>query len=114
MRACAEDSHPAGHDHPAVHVDPVAAAFYREVAAADFEEPPADRVTVCKLAAILRVADALDRSHTQRIRDFEIKLSDTELVIDTRGSTDTTHERFGIETKAQMFEDVYGLRVVLV
>lgn len=76
--------------------------------------PPADRVTVCKLAAILRVADALDRSHTQRMRSFDLKMSDTELIIDTRGSADTTHERFGIETKAQLFEDVFGLRVVLV
>jgi exopolyphosphatase/guanosine-5'-triphosphate,3'-diphosphate pyrophosphatase len=76
--------------------------------------PPADRVTVCKLAAILRVADALDRSHTQRIRSFELKMTDTELIIDTQGSTDTSHELFGIETKALLFEDVFGLRVVLV
>jgi exopolyphosphatase/guanosine-5'-triphosphate,3'-diphosphate pyrophosphatase len=71
-------------------------------------------VTVCKLAAILRVADALDRSHTQRIKSFELTLTETELIVDTRGSADTSHERFGVETKAQLFEDVFGLRVVLV
>jgi exopolyphosphatase/guanosine-5'-triphosphate,3'-diphosphate pyrophosphatase len=75
--------------------------------------PPADRVLVCKLAAILRVADALDRSHTQRICDFDMSMTDNELIIDTHGSADITHERFGMESKAQMFEDVYGLRVVL-
>ena len=76
--------------------------------------PPADRIAVSKLAAILRVADALDRSHTQRIRSFELHMTENELVIDTKGSTETSHEQFGVETKAGMFEDVFGLRVLLV
>ncbi len=75
---------------------------------------PQDRVLVCKLAAVLRVADALDRSHSQRIKSFEITVTENELILDTRGSADITHERFGIESKAAMFEDVFGLKVVLI
>ena len=75
--------------------------------------PPSDRILVAKLAAILRVADALDRSHTQRVTSIEMTLTENELIIDTRGSADITHERFGIDSKGAMFEDVFGLRVIL-
>lgn len=71
------------------------------------------RMMVLKLAAILRVADALDRGHTQRIQDCELDLSDEELVIRCRGAGELTLEQVSLGTKASLFEDVYGLRPVL-
>jgi exopolyphosphatase/guanosine-5'-triphosphate,3'-diphosphate pyrophosphatase len=68
---------------------------------------------VLKLAAILRVADALDRGHKQRVRDFEIERREDELVLHCETQGDTSVERFGIALKADMFEEVFGMKVVL-
>jgi exopolyphosphatase/guanosine-5'-triphosphate,3'-diphosphate pyrophosphatase len=75
--------------------------------------PPADRMVVNKLAALLRVADALDRGHQQRIGDLDLELEGDELIVRVRNAGDVSLERFGIETKAQMLEDVYGYKTVL-
>ncbi len=40
-----------------------------------------ERVRVTKLASLLRVADALDREHVQRVTDLTAKLSDDELTL---------------------------------
>ena len=72
-----------------------------------------DRITVSKQAAILRVADALDRSHTQRIKDPEFSRDESGFVITVRNVDDVTLERLALEEKAGMFEAVYGTPVVL-
>ena len=72
-----------------------------------------ERVTVAKLAAILRVADALDRSHAQRVRNLQIEMSDGQLVLTAPNVTDLTLEQLALQEKGQMFGQVYGLDVVL-
>lgn len=71
------------------------------------------RLAVSKLAALLRVADALDRRHTQRIRDIVLSREGGQLVITAPNVEDVTLERLAMEEKADMFEDVYGLKVIL-
>ena len=39
------------------------------------------RVRVTRLASLLRIADALDREHAQRVTDLIAKLSDSELTL---------------------------------
>jgi exopolyphosphatase/guanosine-5'-triphosphate,3'-diphosphate pyrophosphatase len=73
-----------------------------------------DKIIVLKLAAILRVADALDRGHVQTRQDIDIKLEKGRLVIDAKGSGDLTLERHGIREKGNMFEQVYGMEISLV
>ncbi|MCG3180415.1 MAG: Exopolyphosphatase [Phycisphaerae bacterium] len=73
----------------------------------------ADRVTVSKLAAILRVADALDRAHLGRVRDFDMERQRDALVLRVRGVDDLAVERSGLKAKGDLFEDVFGLTVVL-
>jgi len=75
--------------------------------------PRESRMTVSKLAAILRVADALDRGHAQQVRDIRIEKDSNELIIYVPGASDLTLERRALATKADLFEDVYGLRVRL-
>ena len=75
--------------------------------------PRSRRIVVLKLAAILRVADALDRGHKQRVRRFEIEKREDELVLHCEARGDTSVERFGIALKADMFEEVFGMKVVL-
>ena len=75
---------------------------------------PRDRRTVVsKLAALLRVADALDRGHAQSVRDLACELRTEEFVIRVPGTADLNLERRAVETKADLFEDVYGLHVRL-
>jgi exopolyphosphatase/guanosine-5'-triphosphate,3'-diphosphate pyrophosphatase len=72
-----------------------------------------DRILVSKLAAILRVADALDRGHAQRCRNIEIELDPGMMTITVRGGGNITVEQYGMSEKGEMFERVYGRKVVL-
>jgi exopolyphosphatase/guanosine-5'-triphosphate,3'-diphosphate pyrophosphatase len=72
------------------------------------------RMVVSKLAAILRVADALDVSRTQSIRDFRCRLDkDNGFVISVPAGLDLILERRSLAEKADMFQEIYGLDVYL-
>jgi exopolyphosphatase/guanosine-5'-triphosphate,3'-diphosphate pyrophosphatase len=71
------------------------------------------RVAVMKLASILRVGDALDRSHNQRIRDFRVEKSEDNIILYCDYQGDITVEKYGLELKGQMFEEVFGYRVTI-
>jgi exopolyphosphatase/guanosine-5'-triphosphate,3'-diphosphate pyrophosphatase len=75
--------------------------------------PREKRMVVSKLAAILRVADALDRGHAQQLRDMRFERDPNELIIHVAGVPDLTLERRALASKADLFEDVYGLKVRL-
>ncbi len=72
-----------------------------------------DRIIVSKLAAILRVADALERTHSQRIDDIHCSREDGTLVIHVPRAEDLTVERMALSEKGSLFAEVYGLSVVL-
>ncbi|MFW5839268.1 MAG: HD domain-containing protein [Planctomycetota bacterium] len=72
------------------------------------------RVVVSKLAAILRVADALDRGHAQHIRDFTVEKDADEMRIFVHGATDLTLERRAMARKADLFEDLFGMQIRLI
>ena len=73
--------------------------------------PREQRMIVSKLAAILRVADALDRAHLQRLRNLEIRRESRQIVLVTDGAGDPTLERRVLANKAGLFTDIYGLTV---
>jgi exopolyphosphatase/guanosine-5'-triphosphate,3'-diphosphate pyrophosphatase len=75
--------------------------------------PRQERMVVSKLAAVLRVADALDDSHTQQVRDVGFRRQDEELTIYVPTAADLTLERKALTMKSDLFEDIYGLRVRL-
>lgn len=75
--------------------------------------PRDSRMIVSKLAAILRIADALDSGRNQQIRDFDIERQDDELYMYVRAVPDLTLERKALNEKADLFEDIYGLKVRL-
>lgn len=73
-----------------------------------------DRVTVCKLAAILRVADALDGGKSQQMIDPVMQLEPGLLVIKAdRMGRDYIMEDFGLREKGSLFEQIYGRSVVI-
>lgn len=75
--------------------------------------PRRNRVVVAHLAAILRLAYALDVERTQRIRKLRCEVSDNRLLlhVDRR---QVALERWSIAGKDQLFSEVFGLKVVLV
>jgi len=72
-----------------------------------------DRLAVSKMAAILRVADALDRNHLQQARDLSCVLEKDQFVITVNNVEDLTVERLAVKEKGALFQDIYGLPVVL-
>jgi exopolyphosphatase / guanosine-5'-triphosphate,3'-diphosphate pyrophosphatase len=75
--------------------------------------PREDRIVVMKLAAIIRVADALDRGHDQRVRDAVFERREERFVIRATDAADLSLERLSLAEKGDMFEDVFGLEAVL-
>lgn len=73
-----------------------------------------DRLLINKLAAILRVADALDRSHAQRIRKPALKLHPNRLQIGVDDPRKCSVEEAALHEKSKLFEQVYGRQAVLV
>ncbi|MDE5899421.1 MAG: HD domain-containing protein [Treponemataceae bacterium] len=72
-----------------------------------------DRMTILKLASILRIADAMDRGHVQYLSDISIALADDVLSIRTRGIKNLTLERMALSEKGELFESVFGYQIVL-
>jgi exopolyphosphatase/guanosine-5'-triphosphate,3'-diphosphate pyrophosphatase len=68
------------------------------------------RLTVSKLAAILRVADALDRKHAQQLRQVTFSRADGTFLITTQETTDLTLEQIALKEKGDLFEQVFGLK----
>jgi exopolyphosphatase/guanosine-5'-triphosphate,3'-diphosphate pyrophosphatase len=72
-----------------------------------------DRERVRKLASILRVADALDREHLQRVERVEAHKEKDRLLLDLTGRGDLLLEHWAIRRKAKMFRSTYDLEVTL-
>ncbi len=72
-----------------------------------------ERVAVSKMAALLRVAVALDESRSQRIHDFTCRVEGSRLVISMARAEDLSLEQLALRQNAGLFEEVFGLRVLL-
>lgn len=75
--------------------------------------PRSDRMTILKLTAILRIADAMDRGHIQKFSDFSIKIQQNSIVIHTKTTNNTVLEKIALNEKSGMFESVFGYKVIL-
>ena len=73
----------------------------------------ADRIVVHKLAALLRVADALDRSHQARVRELQVEKSEDEVTLRCSYGGNLALKILALERKADLFQEVFGLRVRL-
>jgi len=71
------------------------------------------RIAVAKMAAILRVADALDDSRSQRVRGIECTCEDSRLVISVPHVEDLSMEQLALKQKGSLFEEIFGMQVLL-
>jgi exopolyphosphatase/guanosine-5'-triphosphate,3'-diphosphate pyrophosphatase len=70
-----------------------------------------DQQRVSKLAAILRLALALDRTHQQNVADVKTRVRDdlVRIMIQSQGDTDV--DLWAAERKVELFEKVFGRKV---
>jgi exopolyphosphatase/guanosine-5'-triphosphate,3'-diphosphate pyrophosphatase len=72
-----------------------------------------DRLLVNKLAAILRVANALDAEHLQKVRDLRLVRTDKTWTLELDGTGDITMEQMAASARADMFVEVFGRQLVV-
>jgi len=73
-----------------------------------------DYMKIAKLTAILRVANAMDRSHKQKIKDVRVTLKDNhtmQILVDT--AEDLTLEQALFYEKSEFFEEVFSIKPIL-
>jgi exopolyphosphatase / guanosine-5'-triphosphate,3'-diphosphate pyrophosphatase len=70
-----------------------------------------ERILVSKLAAILRIADAMDTEHASRVKSFSAEYKKPNLQFSLRGEGDLLLEKWAMIKKGEMFEEVFGVRV---
>jgi exopolyphosphatase/guanosine-5'-triphosphate,3'-diphosphate pyrophosphatase len=71
-----------------------------------------DRMRVSKMTAILRVADALERGHSQRVKGLRASVRNKTLELELIGVSDTTVEELALKLKADLFTDIFGYDIV--
>ena len=72
-----------------------------------------DRVIVSKLAALLRVADAMDNEHASKVSEFSVEMKKPKFIIRLRGEGDLLLEKWALLKKAQMFEETFSVKVAV-
>jgi exopolyphosphatase/guanosine-5'-triphosphate,3'-diphosphate pyrophosphatase len=75
--------------------------------------PRESRLGVNKLAAILRVADALARGRNRKIENPRFRREGDELIVYVSGVVDLILEQRALAVKGDMFEEIYGMRIRL-
>jgi exopolyphosphatase / guanosine-5'-triphosphate,3'-diphosphate pyrophosphatase len=73
----------------------------------------ADRERVRRCAAILRVADALDKEHSQKISGVRAVVKGRVLQIRGEGAHDVLLEQWALKKKDDLFREVFGLSISL-
>lgn len=71
------------------------------------------RLIVNKLAAILRVANALDAEHVQKVKDVRLLRRGESWILELDGAGDITMERLVAVARADMFIETYGRQVLI-
>lgn len=71
-----------------------------------------DRATIWHIGAIIRVADALDKSYGGLVRDVSCKLTGDTVRIQLRGDANCDKELWAAEQKRDMFEEAFRCRLI--
>lgn len=70
-----------------------------------------DRSTVIKLSALLRLADAMDVSHTRRVKGVKIRLIKNKWLLKLEGADGLNLETWALEKRRSLFQEVFGMKL---
>lgn len=70
-------------------------------------------ILIAKLTAILRLSNAMDRSHKQKLSDCRLSVKGERLSVITSYEGDMTLEAVAFEQNTEFFEEIFGIRPVL-
>lgn len=70
-----------------------------------------DRQLVTRLAAILRIADALDREHQAKVSSVKVSIEDDAMTLELEGAGDLELERWAVRKKAELFEETFDREI---
>jgi exopolyphosphatase / guanosine-5'-triphosphate,3'-diphosphate pyrophosphatase len=74
---------------------------------------PKHRLTIAKLAAILRLADALDHEHASTVETIEVDYKRPRFMFRLKGKSDMLLEKWALVNKRDLFESVFQANVVV-
>jgi exopolyphosphatase/guanosine-5'-triphosphate,3'-diphosphate pyrophosphatase len=69
-----------------------------------------DRKLVRRMAAILRIAEGLDRAHTQNVRSISVRIEDDTAIFSLDAKEDPAVDIWGAEHKGRAFQKVFKLK----
>ena len=69
------------------------------------------RVEVNKMAAVLRLANALDSDHLQKVKDVRVLPEESDWVLEVEGAGDMTMERLAATARSDFMTEVFGRRL---
>ena len=69
------------------------------------------RVSAGKMAAILRVANALDADHLQKVRDVRVVKEEDQWCLEVDGAGDFTMERLASLSRSDLFAEIFGKKL---
>lgn len=72
-----------------------------------------DRVVVSKLAALLRLADAMDNEHASKVTDFDVEYKKPKFSLKLKGESDMLLEKWALANKAAFFEEVFSTKLFI-
>lgn len=73
-----------------------------------------DRVLVAKLSAIIRLGDALDKSHLQKFSEIKAHYNNYELTVTALAGGEATLEEWAFVQKSGFFNEVFGIKAKLI
>lgn len=97
----------------AVRYNTTAFAYYDEIQMLGAGIDRESYIKIAKMTAILRLANAMDRSHCQKVKGIKTVLKDRELQMVMDSSQDISLELGLLQDKVAFFEEVFGIRLVI-
>jgi exopolyphosphatase/guanosine-5'-triphosphate,3'-diphosphate pyrophosphatase len=72
-----------------------------------------EQVKVARAASILRIADALDRTHDNAVKDIDVEMSTRKIKLKAVSPRELDSEGGALRKKGKLFEELFGLRLSL-
>ena len=73
--------------------------------------PAKDRIVVTELSALIRLADALDVSHTGRVKNIRLEEQKNTWKLKLQGEGDLMLEKWTLEKRQRLFQDVFAVKL---